>query len=230
MKKGGHIVLESGTGTGKTVCALAAAVQTALTQGKKVVYLTRTNSQQRQVLLELRRLNEKRSVFGMGVQGRQSTCPLFRRDPDLKEGSAEELSKLCAEKKKRTLAGKEGGCRYYEKVLSTNFLEIEEHCHRTLPTVEEFVSYCDERDLCAYELSKELMENATVVTAPYAYMFAPFVRRAFLENLNVVESDLIVIIDEAHNLPDYARETLSAEMSRRFFALVRKEADDYGDP
>ncbi len=230
MNNGGHIVLESGTGTGKTVCALTAAVHTALSQGKKVVYLTRTNSQQRQVMLELRRLNEKREVFGMGVQGRQSTCPLFRRDPDLKEGSSEELSKLCAEKKKRTLAGKDGGCRYYEKVLSTNFQEIEEHCHKTLPTVEEFVSYCDSRDLCAYELSKELMENATVVTAPYPYMFVPFVRRAFLENMNVVESDLIVIIDEAHNLPDYARDILSAEMSRRFFSLVRKEADDYGDP
>jgi len=230
MRKGGHIVLESGTGTGKTICALTAAVQTALAQGKKVVYLTRTNSQQRQVLLELRRINEKRQVFGMGVQGRQSTCPLFRRDPDLKEGSSEELSKLCAEKKKRTLAGKDGGCRFYEKVLSTNFQEIEAHCHQTLPTVEEFVSYCDSRDLCAYELSKELMENATVITAPYPYLFVPFIRRAFLENLNVVESDLLVIIDEAHNLPDYAREIRSAEMSRRFLTLVRKEADDYGDP
>jgi DNA excision repair protein ERCC-2 len=230
MRKGGHIVLESGTGTGKTICALTAAVQTALAQGKKVVYLTRTNSQQRQVLLELRRLNEKRQVFGMGVQGRQSTCPLFRRDPDLKEGSSEELSKLCADKKKRTLAGKDGGCRFYEKVLSTNFQEIEAHCHQTLPTVEEFVSYCDSRDLCAYELSKELMENATVITAPYPYLFVPFIRRAFLENLNAVESDLMVIIDEAHNLPDYAREIRSAEMSRRFLALVRKEADDYGDP
>jgi DNA excision repair protein ERCC-2 len=51
IRKGGHIILESGTGTGKTICALTAAVQTALAHGKKVVYLTRTNSQQRQVLL-----------------------------------------------------------------------------------------------------------------------------------------------------------------------------------
>ena len=230
LTKGGHLVLESGTGTGKTVCALTGALETALSQGKKVVYLTRTNSQQRQVILELRKISERRSVFGLGVQGRHSTCPLFRREPELQQGSAEELSKLCAERKKRTLAGKDKGCPYYENVLSSNFAEVEEYCRKTLPTVEEFTEYCDKRDLCGYELSKELLAEATVVTVPYPYMFATFIRNSFLERLNVSEKDLIVIVDEAHNLPDYARDIKSADLSQRFLDLVRKEVDEYGDP
>jgi DNA excision repair protein ERCC-2 len=230
LRKGGHLVVESGTGTGKTVCALSGALEVALAQGKKVVYLTRTNSQQRQVLLELRRINEKHQVFGMGVQGRQSTCPLFQRDPELRQGSSEELSRLCAEKKKRTLAGNDGGCRFYEAVLSTNFDEVRAHCESTLPTVEEFVSYCDGKGLCAYELSKELVAFATVVTAPYAYFFASFIRSTFLERLNASLSDVLIVVDEAHNLPDYAREVLSVELSRRQLELVRKEVDEYGDP
>jgi len=230
LKKDGHLVVESGTGTGKTVCALTGALEAALSQGKKVVYLTRTNSQQRQVLLELRKINQKRKVFGMGIQGRQSTCPLFIRDPDLKGGSSEELSRLCAEKKKRTLAGKDGGCRFYEQVLSANFDMVREHCESTLPTVEEFVSYCDQTGMCPYELSKELLAFATVVTAPYAYFFASFIRSSFLERLNVPLSEVIIIVDEAHNLPDYAREVKSVELSRRLLELVRKEVDEYGDP
>jgi len=168
LKDEGHIVMESGTGTGKTVCALTASLQVALSQGKKVAYLTRTNSQQRQVILELRRINSRRKVFGMGVQGRQSTCPLLARDPDLKQGNAEELSRLCAERKKRSLSGKDGGCRFYDAVLTANFDEVLEHCQNELPTVEEFSSYCEGRGLCPYELGKELLSHATVVTAPYA--------------------------------------------------------------
>jgi len=230
MKKEGHLVVESGTGTGKTVCALTGALDAAISQGKKVVYLTRTNSQQRQVMVELRRINERKKIFGMGVQGRQSTCPLFLRDPELKEGSSEELSRLCAEKKKRTLAEREGGCRFYENVLSTDFESIRAHCENDLPTVEEFVGYCDERALCPYELTKELLAFATVVTAPYAYFFAPFIRSSFIEKLNVSLADLIIIVDEAHNLPEYAREVRSAQLSRRLLQLVRRELDEYGDP
>ncbi len=230
LKGEGHIVMESGTGTGKTVCALTAALQIALPQGKKVAYLTRTNSQQRQVLLELRRINSKRPVFGMGVQGRQSTCPLFSRDPDLKQGNAEELSRLCGERKRRSLAGKEGGCRFYDAVLETNFDEVLAHCQKELPTVEEFAQYCDAKGLCPYELGKELLPHATVVTAPYAYFFAPFVRDAFVGRMNVSLAELILIVDEAHNLPDYARESRTIQLSRAALDLVLRELDEYGDP
>jgi DNA excision repair protein ERCC-2 len=230
LKGEGHIVMESGTGTGKTVCALTAALQVALPQGKKVAYITRTNSQQRQVLLELRRINSKRPVFGMGVQGRQSTCPLFSRDPDLKQGNAEELSRLCGERKRRSLAGKEGGCRFYDAVLEINFDEVLAHCQKELPTVEEFAQYCDAKGLCPYELGKELLPHATVVTAPYAYFFAPFVRDAFVGRMNVSLAELILIVDEAHNLPDYARESRTIQLSRVALDLVLRELDEYGDP
>lgn len=230
LKNEGHIVLESGTGTGKTVCALTAALQAALSQGKKVAYLTRTNSQQRQVMLELRRINSKKKVFGMGVQGRQSTCPLFSRDPDLKQGNAEELARLCGERKKRSLSGKDGGCRFYDAVLTANFDEVLEHCQKELPTVEEFSHYCDAKGLCPYELGKELLSHATVVTAPYAYFFAPFIRDAFVERMNISLAELIMVVDEAHNLPDYARDSRTIQLSRFALDMVMRELDEYGDP
>ena len=230
LEKEGHVVLESGTGTGKTVCALTSTLQVALAQGKKVVYLTRTNSQQRQVLLELRKINQKEEVFGMGVQGRQSTCPLMMRDPELKQGSAEELSRLCAEKKKRALSNRPDGCAFYKNLLEANSEEVVSYCKRELPTVEEFVEYCDKLSICPYELAKELLAMAKVVTAPYAYFFMPFVRDAFLERMNISLAELIIVVDEAHNLPDYARETMSTELSMHFLDLVRKEVGEYGDP
>jgi DNA excision repair protein ERCC-2 len=230
VRSGAHLAVESGTGTGKTVCALSGTLQSALDKGKKVIYLTRTNSQQRQVMLELRKINDMRPVLGVGLQGRQSTCPLIQRDPELRLGSPEELSKLCAERKARSREGKEGGCRFYTAVLATDFKGIEHHCRENLPTVEEFVSYCDKQGLCPHELAKDLLPKAQVVTAPYAYFFMPFIRNNLLDWINVPITDTVVIVDEAHNLPDYAREIRSVSLSSRLLDLVRKEIEEHGDP
>lgn len=43
----GHTAMEAGTGSGKTVCAIAPALEFAIEHKKRVLYLTRTNSQQR---------------------------------------------------------------------------------------------------------------------------------------------------------------------------------------
>jgi len=50
-----HLVFESGTGSGKTICTITATLEYALENNKKIVYTTRTNAQQRQVILNLDR-------------------------------------------------------------------------------------------------------------------------------------------------------------------------------
>ncbi len=225
-----HAVLESGTGTGKTVCALVGALSSLGDQGKRIVYLTRTNAQQRQVMLELREINKRKQIFGLGVQGRRGTCPLLKENPDLRDGNSEELSKLCRDKKDRVLREKEGGCPFYENTLSTSFDQIKSFCIEVLPTVEEFVDYCGSMNICPYELMKEMVPSATVITAPYPYFFNPFIRNSFLEWLNASLEGVVAIIDEAHNLPDYARETRSFTLSERLLDLVVSETNEYGDP
>ena len=58
LSTGETLVLESGTGSGKTICALSTALSYALDHDKKIVYITRTNAQQRQVLIELRAVRD----------------------------------------------------------------------------------------------------------------------------------------------------------------------------
>ena len=55
----GDIVFESGTGSGKTICTLSSTLEYALENNKKIIYTTRTNAQQRQVILELRAIRNK---------------------------------------------------------------------------------------------------------------------------------------------------------------------------
>jgi DNA excision repair protein ERCC-2 len=225
-----HLIVESGTGSGKTICALAPTLEFALKKKKKVVYLTRTNSQQKQVIMELRSINKKKKVFGLGIQGRQHMCPLLDDRSELENGTAEELSKLCGDLKKATLDGAEG-CPYYSRLLGCDIEKIKKLARNRLPTVEEFITLCAENGrICPYEANKALLRDATVVTAPYVFFFYTVIRRALLDWLGVHVSDLIVIVDEAHNLADYARELFSEDLSVRALELARLEAKDIGDP
>ena len=58
----------------------------------------------------------------------------------------------------------------------------------------------------------------------------PFIRSNLLDWLNIPVQDSIVIVDEAHNLPDYAREIRSVSISHRLLNLVSSEVEEYGDP
>jgi DNA excision repair protein ERCC-2 len=224
------LVLESGTGSGKTVCALSGALQTALATGKKVLYLTRTNSQEKQVILELRKINDKAPVFGVALQGRQGTCPLVRRDKELSAGTPEELSKICRDKRRKVLEDRPGGCRFFKGLQDLDMEQFLAHCKRTLPTAEELIDHCDSLNICPHEVMKELAREARVVAAPYAYFFVPFIRNSLLDWMDCPIEDALLIVDEAHNLPDYTREIESFQLSRYILEAVLKEVEEYGDP
>ncbi|MFO7618662.1 MAG: ATP-dependent DNA helicase [Thermoplasmata archaeon] len=229
LERRGHIIAESGTGSGKTICSLAPALDYAIANEKKVLYLTRTNSQQKQVIIELRKINQKSKVFGIGMQGRQNVCPLLGERPDLKSGSAEELSKVCGDLKKASVDGG-NGCKFFSELLDFEMEPLKKKVAEEIPTVEDFMEMCRPLGICPYEANKLLLKDAMVVTAPYIYFFSPAIRRALLDWMKVHISDLIVIIDEAHNLADYARELHSRELSARALELSSQEAAEIGNP
>lgn len=220
----GNLVLEAGLGSGKTICALFPTLSYALDQGKKVLYITRTNSQQKQVIHELRMLG----VPGMGIQGRHNLCPTFRGSGDLNRGSPDELSKLCIDRKNAVLKGDSGACAFYDNSLKIDEEEVRDELAK-IPTVEEFSSFCRKRRLCAYELTKQFLDECRLVVAPYIFFLRPVIRKSLLEWMNVEPKDLILIVDEAHNLEEYLRELLTAELSVQGLSLAGREALEHGN-
>jgi DNA excision repair protein ERCC-2 len=235
---GAHLVMESPTGSGKTICTLVPCLEAALEKGKRIIYTTRTNSQQLQVLKELRQVVKasKRKILGIGIQGRSNMCPLVKDHPDWLEGTPEELSSLCGDLKKMTLSktasgtGKELGCPYYRTLLATDMEQTIHWVSSELPTIEELVKHCSGMGICPYELVKRLMPGAQVVVAPYIFVFHPQIRGRLFEWTKMDPKETVLIVDEAHNLPEYLRELQSVELGQVSLRRATTEAHENGDP
>ena len=121
-------------------------------------------------------------------------------------------------------------CKYYANFLKCNIEEIKQWAYLKLPTVEEITNYLESQDLCPYEINKKILEDATIVTVPYIFFFNPFIRRNLLDWMNFNIEDIILIVDEAHNLPNYAREIMTNELSIDSIKIARREANEFGNP
>ncbi len=87
----------------------------------------------------------------------------------------------------------------------------------TRPLIED---YARKHDICPFEYSLDISLWADGVICDYNYAFDPraYLRRFFLET----REDYFFLIDEAHNLPDRAREMFSASLSKQSILELKK--------
>ncbi len=207
LKTGRHAVIEAPTGAGKTVAVLHAVLSYSLPRGLRILYLTRTNSQQMQVLREAEALGVK----AVGLEGRRHLCPLVRERDALRDGTPEELSRFCGK------ARRDGTCTFRAEGLDVFNAPPQAVYDMAVP-----------RGICPYECLKSAARHAHVVVAPYIFLFHPGVRARFMGWVNAPLSRCVVVVDEAHNLPDYLRSLMSAELSVRTLRAAQSEAARYG--
>lgn len=166
------------------------------------------------------------------MQGRSNMCLLAREDPDIGNGTSEELSKFCSNQKKLAASNKNKGCRYYRNYIGDKqkIDSIVEWTKNNLPTAEEFIEFCEKKAVCPYEINKMMIREAVVVVVPYVYVFDKTIRIMLFDWLSVSDDDIILIVDEAHNLPNYIRDLFSAQLSMWMLNSCVLEAKKFGDP
>ena len=222
-----HIVLESPTGSGKTFISLAATLPFVIKKNLKIVYCVRTNSQQKQVIHELNQFKKAgNQIKAVAIQGRDSLCPQQKDDEELKKSNWSEKSKICKSLKMQTKIG-EAGCPFYRRFLRDTRSLIDEWSAEIL-TAQDFSKKAEVAGLCPYELNKLLLKEAQIVIVPYVYFFEEFVRKYVLGWMGTSIDKVITIIDEAHNLPDWARSAASESLSLESINRAVSEVRDYG--
>jgi DNA excision repair protein ERCC-2 len=192
------LIAHAPTGIGKTVAALVPALQHALENEKTVFFLTSKRSQHKIAIETLRMIKQqaKLNFVAVDVTSKQSMCPratsIYREFYSL-------FNEFCKSEQKNKR------CRYFLK----NDEEAIRRIGDEILHVEELCGWCTGRGVCPYKAALEVAERADVVVCDYNYLFSPDITERVLEKIEAGLDDLIVIVDEAHNLPDRIRNNLS---------------------
>lgn len=189
IAEGEILLAEAPTGSGKTAAALHPALAAGLRSGRQVVFLTSKTLQQKMAVSALTAMNE-RSFTTLQVRAKEKMCANDRI--------------LCHEEFCRFARN------YPEKMARSNILG---RLHDSYPHHDPDVVFEEARreEVCPFEVQLELAQRADAIVADYNYVFEPGValRHLIGEQLK----DAILVVDEAHNLPDRARQIFSPELS-----------------
>ncbi|UCH31660.1 MAG: ATP-dependent DNA helicase, partial [Candidatus Bathyarchaeota archaeon] len=120
-------------------------------------------------------------------------------------------------------------CRFYLKNIRAK-KQAEKFaldCARKILDPLEAVRIMSKRGFCAYEAIKKVLHRIDVFLGTYHYIFDPKIRHTLLKGLGVDLSRIYIIVDEAHNLPSFARELLSDRLTRFVVEGALKETERF---
>ena len=223
IKNKKRIIMHAPTGIGKTISALAPALSLAMKNNLTIFFLTSRQTQHKIVVDTLKQIKEK---FDIGLEcadliGKKGMC-LQPGVEGMPGGSFHEYCKSLRD---------ENNCEFYINTKSQNNLptvnakialeelKIAGPCH-----VHEFIGKGKSAKLCPYELAALTAAGAKVIIADYYYIFNPGIRNSFLQKIGKELQNIILVVDEAHNLPMRIRELLTQSTSSHLMDYAKKEA------
>jgi DNA excision repair protein ERCC-2 len=206
-----HAIMHAPTGLGKTVATLAPAIEYALKNEKKVFFLTSRHTQHIIAINTIDDIKKKHGaeILAVDIIGKKWMCSY----PGVEALHSGEFSEFC--KKQR----EENKCEFFTKTKQGNKLTTEgklafEELSRESPChVEQLRKKAADKGICAYEIATSLASKAQVIVADYNYLFSPRIRDSLFKRAGISLEDCIVIVDEAHNLPERTRALLTSSIS-----------------
>lgn len=221
------IMIEAGTGTGKTLAYLLPTISWALQNNKKLVCTTNTINLQEQLLAK--DLPIAKQILGKDfsyllVKGRNNyLCKrLFH---NFFQGNQIDLTQLSSEQKKQLDFMKSWGkmTEYGDKAELP--FEVDAEIWESMQSSSEFCQgkRCPHREQCFYMKNRAMKASATVIICNHHIFFADLNVRSAVdfdaEYLILPKYD-VVVFDEAHNIENVARSYFSLEVSRISFVRM----------
>jgi len=107
---------------------------------------------------------------------------------------------------------------YYDRINGAVLDILEQETIMTRPVIE---AYAHKHKVCPFEFSLDLAYASDAVICDYNYIFDP--RISFKRQYAEMKKRTALLVDEAHNLVDRAREMFSAELTKAPFLALQRE-------
>lgn len=186
------------TGIGKTMASLFPAIRSLGEEmGNKVFYLTSKNTI-KQVAAESMKILFKNGFYGRSVTltAKSKICPYEHQ-------ICHPL--FCSQ-----------AAKYYDRLPYA----LEEMTSCGHYGYDEIVSIAKKHNICPFELSLDFSLKCDIIICDYNYAFNP---TAHLKRFFDDGGDYILLIDEAHNLVDRARDMFSASISKKAVLDLKRQ-------
>lgn len=193
-----HLVAHAPTGIGKTVSVLSVVIPFCLENKKKLVYLVPKQTQHKIVVETIKHIVEKSNLKLKVVDfiGKQAMCP----NSDINNDFPIVFNLKCKNFMKHK------ACSYYENTKCTDMIPLKQ-----VLNVEELCNVCSQNmALCPYQIAIKSLSEANIIICDYNHLFTGLVAKMS----GVEYKDMIIVFDEAHNLPDRSRDHQSGILTR----------------
>ncbi|XP_061136133.1 Fanconi anemia group J protein isoform X2 [Syngnathus typhle] len=199
-------------------CPCASAKDSAKNKDRKrkvpKIFLgTRTHKQITQIVHEMKRTGYSTAPMTI-LSSRDYTCV----NPDV--APLANRNDLC----KDLMEAKNGrSCHYFhavQKMGSQSTLQLVHGIHQAWD-IEDLVSLGKRLHSCSYYAARELIKGSDIIFCPYNYLLDPLIR----ENMEINLTGHILVLDEAHNIEDCARESASFTLDHDSLLMCTDELD-----
>jgi DNA excision repair protein ERCC-2 len=212
LKVEGFLLAAAPTGIGKTAASLAATIEVARNSERKkqILFLTGRQSQHQIVIETVRNINsrlreETSKVKVVDLIGRESMC----EDIDRITGKC-----FCEE-------GIVEGSRQMRRD------DIKEYILNSPKHVDEIIQKCRNKKICAWAASRSAVKNCDILVCDYNHVFVESVRERSIPAMSIDLENTIIIVDEAHNLPDRIRSGLEKRATMKVFRDCKIELEEF---
>lgn len=219
LKNKEKTALESPTGTGKTLSLLTASLSFLkyiredlkkknksflLTKPPSIIFTTRTHEEINNIINEL-----------WTTCYRPRTCILGSRDlycinDKNSKNKNNNITKQCQ------INLKTKTCPYFNpnKKFKKNELDMK--------TLLEIKQKCAFKKICPFYAELDRYEHSDLILMPYSYLFNERIRK----KLDIKTTNAIILIDEAHNIPEVCSDSLSKTITVNNLKYIIKELNE----
>jgi len=219
-----HLVVHAPTGLGKTAASLGPCLKYALSNKKAIFFLISRHTQHIIAIETLKEIKEKFNIeFSMSdMIGKKHMC-IF---PAIDKIPSGEFLEFCQQMRD------ENKCEFYVNFRKDNKISVKARTaaaelSRSINHTEKVIETCQDEKICPYEIASLIGKDAQVIIGDYYYVFNPNVRNSFFRRIGKDLGDTIIIVDEAHNLPERLRNLMSIHVSSFIMKRALQEAKKY---